>query len=34
VEGTCSGHGGYDRCAKIAVVKDVKKISLEGPRFR
>jgi hypothetical protein len=34
MEGTCLRYGGHERCAKIAVVKNVKKISPEGPRLR
>jgi len=34
MEGTCVRRGGSVRCATIAVVKDVKKISLAGPRLR
>jgi hypothetical protein len=29
MKGTCLRHGGHERCAKTAVVKDVKKIALE-----
>jgi hypothetical protein len=32
--GTCLKLGGYERYSKIAVVKDVRKISIEGPRLR
>jgi len=34
MEGTCVRRGGHERGAKIAMVKDVKKISFEGPRLR